>query len=75
VIFVCAFQILDINYKPLDEGPTIEVFSELDEHETRYFVAGLQRECGEFGDVAIAAHGRALETPGGHGRAAKLGCG
>jgi len=36
-------------------------------------VAGLQRECGEFGDVAIAAHGRALETPGGHGRAAKLG--
>ncbi len=36
-------------------------------------VAGLQCECGGFGDVAIAAHGRALETPGGHGRAAKLG--
>ncbi len=37
--------------------------------------ADLHCECGEFSDAAIAAHDRALEAPGGLGRAAKLGQG
>ncbi len=36
-------------------------------------VAGLDCEGEKFSDTAIAAHDRALEAPGGLGRAAKLG--
>ncbi len=38
-------------------------------------VADLHCEGGKFSDAAIAAHDRALEAPGGLGRAAKLGRG